>query len=94
MGNPFNDKNIKKTLSVISLVAAIVIAIIAVFTPPMAVIDASILYLTSQFLVFISGLLGVNLDIDFTKRRWSVRQRIGESESADKYKEADTSEVV
>lgn len=76
MGNPFNDKNIRKTLSVISLVAAIVIAIIAVFTPPMAVIDASILYLTSQFLVFISGLLGVNLDIDFSRRRLRVHEKI------------------
>ncbi len=76
MTNPFNDANIRKTLSVVSLLAAIVIAIIAVFTPPMAVIDSSILYLTSQFLVFISGLLGVNLEIDFSRKRWSVREKI------------------
>lgn len=80
MSNPFNDANIRKTLSVVSLCAAIVIAIIAVFTPPMAVIDASILYLTSQFLVFISGLLGVNLEIDFSRHRWSVKQKISNSE--------------
>ena len=80
MANPFNDSNIRKTLSVVSLCAAIVIAIIAVFTPPMAVIDASILYLTSQFLVFISGLLGVNLEIDFSRHRWTVKQKIGNSE--------------
>lgn len=80
MTNPFNDSNIRKTLSVVSLFAAIVIAIIAVFTPPMAVIDASILYLTSQFLVFISGLLGVNLEIDFSRHRWSVKQKIDNSE--------------
>lgn len=80
MSNPFNDANIRKTLSVVSLCAAIVIAIIAVFTPPMAVIDASILYLTSQFLVFISGLLGVNLEIDFSRHRWTVKQKIGNSE--------------
>ena len=80
MLNPFNDANIRKTLSVVSLCAAIVIAIIEVFTPPMAVIDASILYLTSQFLVFISGLLGVNLEIDFSRHRWSVKQKISNSE--------------
>ncbi len=83
MSNPFNDANIRKTLSVVSLLAAIVIAIIAVFTPPMAVIDSSILYLTSQFLVFISGLLGVNLEIDFSRKRWSVKEKTG-GESADK----------
>ena len=80
MSNPFNDANIRKTLSVVSLLAAIVIAIIAVFTPPMAVIDASILYLTSQFLVFIAGLLGINFEIDFSRHRWSVKQKFAETE--------------
>ena len=80
MSNPFNDANIRKTLSVISLFSAIVIAIIAVFTPPMAVIDASILYLTSQFLVFVSGLLGINLEIDFTKKRWTIKEKTGASQ--------------
>ena len=81
MTNPFNDANIRKTLSVVSLLAAIVIAIIAVFTPPMAVIDASILYLTSQFLVFIAGLLGINFEIDFSRHRWSVKQKFAETDS-------------
>lgn len=85
MPNPFNDANIRKTLSVISLVSAIVIAIIAVFTPPLAVIDSSILYLTSQFLVFVSGLLGVNLEIDFSRKRWSVHEKTGkEKDETDK----------
>lgn len=82
--NPFSDSNIRKTLSVISLIAAIVIAIIAVFTPPMAVIDTSILYLTSQFLVFISGLLGVNLEIDFQHHRWRIAEKIDTSKKDDK----------
>ena len=89
MSNPFSDDNIRKTLSVVSLVSAIVIAIIAVFTPPMAVIDSSILYLTSQFLVFVSGLLGVNLEIDFSRRKWSVHQKTGTENKDDKYKESD-----
>ncbi len=80
MTNPFNDANIRKTLSVISLMSAIAIAIIAVFTPPMAVIDSSILYLTSQFLVFVSGLLGVNLEIDFSRKKWGVREKTGTSD--------------
>ena len=84
MTNPFNDSNIRKTLSVISLIAAIVIAIIAVFTPPMAVIDSSILYLTSQFLVFISGLLGVNLDIDFSRHRWRIAEKTNADKTNDK----------
>ena len=84
MSNPFSDDNIRKTLSVVSLVSAIVIAIIAVFTPPMAVIDSSILYLTSQFLVFVSGLLGVNLEIDFNKKKFSVKEKTGVSDNTDK----------
>lgn len=84
MFNPFSDSNIRKTLSVISLIAAIVIAIIAVFTPPLAVIDASILYLTSQFLVFISGLLGVNLEIDFSRHRWRIAEKINADKADDK----------
>lgn len=90
MSNPFNDNNIRKTLSVISLVAAIVIAIIAVFTPPIAVIDASILYLTSQFLVFISGLLGVNLDIDFSRRRLRVHEKINVKDDDEEKDSEDT----
>ena len=90
MSNPFNDNNIRKTLSVISLVAAIVIAIIAVFTPPMAVIDASILYLTSQFLVFISGLLGVNLDIDFSRRLLRVHEKINVKDDDEEKDSEDT----
>jgi hypothetical protein len=70
---PFLDANIRKTLSVISLFSAIALAIIAMLTPPMAIIDASVLWFTSQMLVFISGLLGVNLTIDFGKRRLETK---------------------
>jgi len=43
----FSDSNIRKTLSVSAFLASVVIAVIAVFTPPLAIVDSSILYLTA-----------------------------------------------
>lgn len=53
----------KKLLSFISFVAAIVFAVIAMFTPPMAVIDSSVLWFTAQLLVFTASMLGIDFKI-------------------------------
>lgn len=74
---PFLDENIRKTLSVVSLLSAIGLAVAAMLVPPYAVIDASVLWFTSQMLVFISGLLGINMTVDFGKRRLETKVKTG-----------------
>jgi len=61
-------KTIKAIISVIAFLAAIVIGFIALFIPPTGIIDASVLWFTAQLLVFVSGLLGINLSIDNLKQ--------------------------
>ena len=63
------EEKIKYALSIIAFVAAVVIGFIALFIPPQGVIDASVLWFTAQLLVFVSGILGFNLDYDFQKKR-------------------------
>lgn len=54
---------IKHILSVVAFVSAIVIGFIALFLPPQGLIDSSVLWWTSQLLVFTSGMLGIDLNI-------------------------------
>ena len=75
----FADNNIRKTLSLISLLAAIGLAVAAMVVPPTGIIHSSVLWFSSQCFVFISGLLGVNMRIDYNRRSMSVSPR-GESE--------------
>lgn len=63
------EKKLKYALSIAAFVSAVVIGFIALFIPPQGVIDASVLWFTAQLLVFVSGLLGFNLDYDFHKKR-------------------------
>lgn len=53
----------KNIISVGCFFAAIVIAIIAMFLPPLAVIDSSVLWFTAQLLVLCSSIVGVNFNI-------------------------------
>lgn len=55
---------LKQILSIASFAAAVVIGFIALFIPPVGIIDPSVLWFTAQLLVFTSGLLGINLTID------------------------------
>ena len=75
MTNPLSDNHIRKTLSLISLLAAIGLAIAAMCVPPTGIIHSSVLWFTSQCFVFISGLLGVNMKIDYGKRYMSVEDK-------------------
>lgn len=56
--------NIKKVLSMLSFFAAVVIGFIALLVPPPGIIDQSVLWFTAQLLVFCSGLLGIDLNIN------------------------------
>lgn len=81
MQNPLSDKHIRKTLSLISLLAAIGLAIAALIVPPTGIIHSSVLWFTSQCFVFISGLLGINMTVDFGQKKLSVREKTTETET-------------
>lgn len=49
----------KYIMSIAAFVAALIIGFIALFLPPIGIIDQSVLWFTAQLLVFTSGLLGV-----------------------------------
>lgn len=61
-------KTLKAIISVVAFLAAVVIGFIALFIPPAGIIDASVLWFIAQLLVFVSGLLGINLSIDNIKQ--------------------------
>lgn len=63
-----NKEVIKAIISIVAFLSAIVIGFIALFIPPTGVIDASVLWFTAQLLVFVSGLLGINLKLDSLKQ--------------------------
>lgn len=59
----------KHILSIISFACALILGFIALFLPPQGVIDSSVLWFTSQLLVFVATMLGVNLSIDNFKKK-------------------------
>lgn len=59
----------KHILSIFAFIASLVIGFIALFLPPQGVIDSSVLWFTSQLLVFVATMLGVNLSIDNLKKK-------------------------
>lgn len=64
-----NTTTIKSIMSIAAFIAAILIGFIALFIPPTGIIDSSVLWFTSQLLVFVSGLLGINISIDSLKKK-------------------------
>lgn len=57
-----SDK-IKMILAVLAFLSAITIGFIAMFIPPKGVLDSSVLWFTSQLLVFVATMLGLNLTL-------------------------------
>lgn len=64
----------KFCLSIASFIAAIVIGFIALFIPPVGIIDTSVLWFVAQLLVFTSGILGINMNIDFLNKKTETKQ--------------------
>lgn len=60
---------VKMCLSIASFVVAIIIGFIALFIPPMGIIDASVLWFVAQLLVFTSGILGININLDLLNKK-------------------------
>lgn len=56
-------ENIKPIISIVAFISAVVIGFIALFLPPEGIIDSSVLWFTSQLLVFVAGLLGIDLNL-------------------------------
>lgn len=69
------DKQLKYVIAIIAFVSAIVIGFTALFMPPQGVIDASVLWFTAQLLVFVSGLLGFNIELDSLKRTGKTEKK-------------------
>lgn len=49
----------KSIMSIVAFVAALIIGFVALFLPPIGIIDQSVLWFTAQLLVFTSGILGI-----------------------------------
>lgn len=54
-------------MSWISFLSAVIIGIVALFIPPMGIIDHSVLYFTAQLLLFVASLLNINYNLTKTK---------------------------
>lgn len=54
---------IRQIFSIISFISSVIIAFIAVYIPPVGIIDESILWFTAQLLLFSSTMLGINLNL-------------------------------
>lgn len=67
-----NKELVKQVVSILAFITAVVIGFIALFIPPAGIIDASVLWFTAQLLVFVSGLLGIDLSIDAGKKTVST----------------------
>lgn len=50
----------KTFYSGLSLIAAIVIALFAIWIQPMGIIDTSVLYITAQLLIYSASLMGIS----------------------------------
>lgn len=77
------NEHIKAPISIIAFLAAIVIGFIALFIPPQGVLDSSVLWFTAQLLVFVSGLLGIDLSIDSIKHTAHTRKTKKSDDSED-----------
>lgn len=65
---------IKYYIAIGAFISAIVIGFMALWIPPMGVIDPSVLWFTAQLLVFVSGILGFNLKYDSLSQTAEHRQ--------------------
>ena len=58
-------EKLKAIIAVCSFVSAVVVGFIALFMPPQGIIDSSVLWWSSQLLIMVATLLGINLNIDY-----------------------------
>lgn len=70
---------IKLAIAVVAFLGALVIGFIALFLPPQGIIDSSVLWFTSQLLVFVATLLGLDLTIGRSSTRRNDNDKKEES---------------
>lgn len=54
---------LKKLVAIISFVVSIVIGFIALYLPPVGIIDSSVLWFIAQLLLFTSNILGFDFNV-------------------------------
>lgn len=57
------SEKFKHIISVLCVVAAIVIAFVALFLPPVGIIDSSVLWYIAQSLLFSASIIGIDFKI-------------------------------
>ena len=68
-------KKVKSIMSIFAFVPALIIGFVALFLPPIGIIDQSVLWFTAQLLVFTSGILGIQIHVDGKDKRIEVEQK-------------------
>lgn len=55
--------NVKNIISVVCMLSAIAIAFVALYCPPVGIIDTSVLWFTAQLMVFVASIIGIKIII-------------------------------
>ena len=63
-----NIKKLQSIFSIISFICSILIGFIALFLPPCGVIDTSVLWFTSQLLLFTASILGLDSYVSLSNK--------------------------
>lgn len=57
------NESVKNIISIVCMISAIAVAFVALFCPPVGIIDTSVLWFTAQLMVFVASIIGVKLVI-------------------------------
>ena len=69
---------LKGWLALIAFIASLVLGFISLFIPPTGIIHSSVLVFVAQLLLFISGLIGINLTLPYGSTARRNREKIEE----------------
>lgn len=61
------SNGLKSFIAFVSFISGIAVGIIAMFIPPLAIIDSSVLWFIAQLLVFSSSIIGISFEISSIK---------------------------
>lgn len=54
---------IKSIIAIVCMVSAVCIGFVALFCPPVGIIDTSVLWFTAQLMVFVASIIGIKLQL-------------------------------
>ena len=78
--SPERKENTKVGLAIACTISAVVIGFIAIFIPPHGIIDSSVLWFTSQLLIFTATLLGIDMNLG----RWGSTKTNNDNNTKEK----------